>query len=467
METLEEGVVPTESEMLAFLTQDVNFSSCTTVRERCYWACQLLTRRSDGKEIVPFAAIGRILGEDRGHIKRNWERFKKQGNSNRPRGRHCILECNEHEFIVNEILAGFNMRRPMTVHMACNLIHERFGKEILPDTMYHIMARDARIRTCQAKPMEDSRLQVTDEDILQYFHELYSKVNGIPAHFVANMDEMGHQPFADAKDTICFVPSTFLESFVPYPVSRVGKRITLIGSIFADGSYLKPGLVIPRQTYDDQIICIGYDRNKVEIYTQKKGYIDRAIFEDWARDVLAPEIQKRREQYNYSGPFILILDNCSAHNGAAFENICTENNIKCIWLPPHSSHLLQMLDLCIFGVTKRFLNRLNNQQTKYIQAHHIVKVLDSFHSACCSGNISSSFSMGGISVFLDDEGTTRCRISPQRARRVLNVFIDPELRREAIEQLSDEEDEGYVPEEEPEHQNVRAVIQEIRAIFES
>jgi hypothetical protein len=49
--------------------------------------------------------------------------------------------------------------------------------------------------------MEDNRLQVTNEQILEYFAALYSIVNGIPAHFVMNMDEMDHQPDADANDT--------------------------------------------------------------------------------------------------------------------------------------------------------------------------------------------------------------------------------------------------------------------------
>jgi hypothetical protein len=37
------------------------------------------------------------------------------------------------------------------------------------------------------------------------------------------------------------------------PVSRQGKRITLIACVAADGSYLRPAVIIPRKTYDDYL----------------------------------------------------------------------------------------------------------------------------------------------------------------------------------------------------------------------
>jgi hypothetical protein len=183
--------------------------------------------------------------------------------------------------------------------------------------------------------MEDNRLQVTNKQILEYFVALYSIVNGIPAHFVMNMDEMGHQPDADAdadaKDTTCLVPSTHPEATVNYPVSRVGKRITLLACIFADGSFIRPTLVIPRKTFGDELLLHGYTPEKVEIYSQGKGYVDQDIFEDWTKDTLVLELQRRRAAMSYPRPAILILDNCSAHKWLGFEKLCQDNNIKC-WI---------------------------------------------------------------------------------------------------------------------------------------
>jgi hypothetical protein len=471
-----------DAQMAAYLSQQPNFVSSSTPREKSYWSCELILERWGGKA-PPFAAIGRILDTDRATVKRNWEYFKKQGNGNLQSGRPHTLEKDEYEYIVAQILDGFSKQRPLTVHQISAMIEERWGKVALPDTIYHMLHRDERIRTCDARPMEEARLQVTDQEIIDYFGQLYSMVNGIPAHFVANMDEMGHQPFADAKTLRCFVSSEFEGPFVRYPVSRVGKRITLIAAVFADGSCLKPTLIIPRATYDDKVICCGYSREKVEIYTQKKGFIDQVIFEDWAKDVFAPEVRARRARYGYDGPTILILDNCSAHHGQLFERLCIEENIKCLWLPPHSSHLLQVLDLSVFGATKKYLNRLNRGESRYIQTNHIMKVLDSFHSASSIGNITSSFRLGGISVVLDemdnhndnpdshDNRIMRCAITPHTARRVLYVLVDQGWRQGFLEHIGiygeeESDEEEYIPDQEPENENVRAAVREIRMQFE-
>jgi hypothetical protein len=49
-------------------------------------------------------------------------------------------------------------------------------------------------------------------------------MSGVPAHFIFNMDEMGHQTWADAREITCFVSSKYEEITIPYPVSRTGQR---------------------------------------------------------------------------------------------------------------------------------------------------------------------------------------------------------------------------------------------------
>jgi hypothetical protein len=298
--------------------------------------------------------------------------------------------------------------------------------------------------------MEDNRLQVINKQILEYFAALYSIVNGITAHFVMNMDEMGHQPYADAKDTTCLAPSTHPEATVNYPVSRVGKRITLLACIFADGSFIRPALVIPEN---------------VDIYSQGKGYVDQDIFEDWTKDTLVPELQRRTAAMGCPGPAILILDNCSAHKGLEFEKLCQDNNIKCVFLPPHASHLLQMLDLSIFGATTRLIARMNENNFHDVQNNHIVKILDSFISARAPNKIVESFRLGGLSLLME-EGTRiiRCLVTPETARRVLYVFRDERLRfhMEDIDDDDENEIEDDMEETEEEKENVRMIVQEIR-----
>ena len=49
---------------------------------------------------------------------------------------------------------------------------------------------------------------------------------------------------------------------------------------------------------------------------------------------------------------LLILDGHGSHETTEFMYKCLENNIYLIFLPPHSSHVLQPLDLSIFSPLK-------------------------------------------------------------------------------------------------------------------
>jgi hypothetical protein len=92
------------------------------------------------------------------------------------------------------------------------------------------------------------------------------------------MNEMGHQTWSDARDTICLLPSDLPDRRVYYPVPRTGKCITLIACISADGSYMHPALVISRKTFEGEPFLHGFTSEKVEIYSQTKAYIDSYIF---------------------------------------------------------------------------------------------------------------------------------------------------------------------------------------------
>jgi hypothetical protein len=49
--------------------------------------------------------------------------------------------------------------------------------------------------------MEDKRMEVTPEQIYEHFGHLIAVLEDIPAHFVFNLDEMGHQDWADRQTT--------------------------------------------------------------------------------------------------------------------------------------------------------------------------------------------------------------------------------------------------------------------------
>jgi hypothetical protein len=432
---LESAVLTT---IVASLQADERFLSSTSFREQCAHACRILRIEHDPP--VPFQIIATLFNVDRGTIWNHWRTYRSRQNEVGIAGRPSTLTRDELDITIETVIRAFLERRPLTLPEIGAIIRSKFNKVILPDTLYHALTRDSRIRPCKAEPIDERRAQVSDDAIREYFSTLFTTVSGAPAHFVFNMDEMGHQTWADAQQTVCFVPVDFEDSIVHYPVPRTGKRVTLIACIAADGSFIRPCLVISRKTFDDEILIQGFTPEKVEIYSQSKAYIDLDIFDDWFKDTFIPELVARRERFSYQGPAFLILDNCSAHRGAEFEHLCGAHRVVPVWLPPHSSNQLQMLDLCIFGVTKKLIFRANKLEKVNLQSDHIVRILDGFMAAAVPHNVVQSFRNGGISLLLDDDRVVRCQVTPDTARCLLGQpFADPLT---GLTLVADEEEDG-------------------------
>lgn len=98
---------------------------------------------------------------------------------------------------------------------------------------------------------------------------------------------------------------------------------------------------------------------------------------------------------------LLILDDHKSHNSLEFQALCKENNIYTLCMPPHSSHLLQPLDVGCFSPLKRAYSR---QIEGLIRDHinHITKLefLPAFYAAYTQSitkeNIYASFRGAGL-----------------------------------------------------------------------
>ena len=87
---------------------------------------------------------------------------------------------------------------------------------------------------------------------------------------------------------------------------------------------------------EDKDACFAWSPN---------GWTDHELAMDYLIDHFVPlamEISDTRF------PLFLILDRHSSHMTWQFLSYCLDNNIRVLCLPPHSTHLLQPLDMGVF-----------------------------------------------------------------------------------------------------------------------
>ena len=140
----------------------------------------------------------------------------------------------------------------------------------------------------------------------------------------------------------------------------------------------------------------------------------------------------------------MVLDGHESHHSAEIENYCKENNIITLCMPPHSSHVLQPLDVGRFSVLKRSYGKeIEKLMRNHI--HHITKP-DFFLAFYCafratfnSENVQGGFRGAGLVPFdpekvisqLDIKLRTPTRTGPPPAQSDSWVFKTPENANEA------------------------------------
>src|SRR5450432_2052587 len=112
---------------------------------------------------------------------------------------------------------------------------------------------------------------------------------------------------------------------------------------------------------------------------------------------------------------LLILDGHGSHGTPEFDLFAKEHSIITLCMPPHSSHLLQPLDVGCFAILKR-LYRQQVQELMRTSVNHIDKpdFLEAYHHArkatMSLANITSSFAATGVVPY-----------DPDRVLAVLNI----------------------------------------------
>ena len=92
--------------------------------------------------------------------------------------------------------------------------------------------------------------------------------------------------------------------------------------------------------------------------------------------------------------------------------MCQNNNIKLITYPPHTSHLLQPLDLLLFGLAKRKQHSFTIYEGYPDIVQRVSDIINSIQRAGISNNIRSSFRRAGIEQNTEEYPPT-IRINPE------------------------------------------------------
>ncbi|KAF4433111.1 hypothetical protein FACUT_8209 [Fusarium acutatum] len=132
----------------------------------------------------------------------------------------------------------------------------------------------------------------------------------------------------------------------------MGVFSTMIQAINAAGWAIEPFIVVAGQNHLQNWYQECNIPGDWAIATTQNGWTDNGTGLEWLKHFNRCSLKRTIGTYR-----LLILDGHESHHSVDFELYCKENNIITLCVPPHSSHLLQPLDVGCFGPLKRAYGR--------------------------------------------------------------------------------------------------------------
>lgn len=212
-----------------------------------------------------------------------------------------------------------------------------------PDFLDAFMLRNnLTIRT--ASNIKRSRSSVNRDDILNFFNNAELALKDVKSKNLYNYDETNVTDDPGAKKVI--VPRNTKRVERVQEHSRATISIMVCGN--AHGDLLPPMVVYKALNLYDNWTQGGPAGTRYA--SSASGWFDMNLFETWFFKILLPHVEATR------GPddtVILLGDNLASHFSPKVIESCRANKIYLSPFPANATHLMQPLDVAVFGPMKK------------------------------------------------------------------------------------------------------------------
>ena len=221
------------------------------------------------------------------------------------------------------------------------------GKGVSVRWSFNFIKRTPELQTRMPRWLDNQRAKAEDPSAIQKWFDLVATTinqHGITEHDIYNFDETGFK-LGLSKQSIV-VTSTERKQRPRVLGSHSSQWVTVIAGINAGGWEIPPYILFKAKeitnTWFDQLPPrwkIGVSPNGWTTLEHSLQWIQH--FHESTKDMV---VGAKR---------LLVLDGHETHMSESFQTFCKEHNIITLCMPPHTSHILQPLDVGCFGPLKK------------------------------------------------------------------------------------------------------------------
>ena len=310
----------------------------------------------------------------------------------------------EEEVIVRRVLnlyeQGFSPGLSVVEDMANLLRETRGASRVGPRWASNFVRRQPELRTRLSRPYDYQRAKCEDPEIIGAWFDLFRNMvakQGILESDIWNFDETGFL-MGQISPTLVVTSS---EGRGRAKKIQPGNRewVTVIQAVQSGGEVIPPYVVVAGKTHLESWYRNSPFPPEWTVDLSETGWTNNRIGLDWIK-----HFDKYSRPRTTGAKRLLVLDGHESHHSVEFESYCKENDIITLCMPPHSSHLLQTLDVGCFSVLKRSYGR-EIEKLMHNHIHHITKpdFFLAFHAAFWAAfhpeNVQGGFRGAGLVPF--------------------------------------------------------------------
>jgi hypothetical protein len=263
------------------------------------------------------------------------------------------LAATEEQTIIRYILdldsRGFAPRLCEVADMADKLLAIRGGKPVGKCWPDRFVTRSAELKMAFNRAKDRQRILQEDPEIIGAWFKLVEETKakyGVHDDDVHNFDETGFQMGVIGSMKVVTGAERRARPQLVQPGDR--EWVTVIQSVCAAGYATPPFIIYKGRVH----ISAWYEEASIprnwKLSVSENGWTNNALGLEWLKHFDAHT--KTRQVGGYR---LLILDGHESHLNQDFKDYCLEHKILTLCMPPHSSHILQPLDVVCFSPLKR------------------------------------------------------------------------------------------------------------------
>ncbi len=211
------------------------------------------------------------------------------------------------------------------------------------------LLRNPEVKTLRGKRLDFQRANGASTDAIQKFFNILEipAIKQIRQENRYNMDETGLA--IGVRENGLVLGSSAKKVAMK---KQSGQRFwsTIVECISATGRLLEPLVIFEGKNVQQQWFPSELQKyQNWHFQASSRGWTSNEIALNWLKNIFLPQTKPEGDERR-----LLVVNGHGSHCTTEFFEECYFNNILLLFLPCHSSHVLQPLDVAVFGPVKKF-----------------------------------------------------------------------------------------------------------------